>query len=217
MTTTLTSDQLQAALLAVADAMIETKDELTALDAELGDGDLGRTVSRGFKAIKEQLSAGETADPDVGKMLYKNGKAFSNAAPSSFGALFGTVLMTGGKSLRGSEAVTLSAIAEATQEALDALMERGKANIGDKTMLDALHPALASMREVIAEAGDDVATGAFFRAAADAAQKGAQDTKDMQSQVGRASWQQERSAGKMDPGARAIALMLEAAATHFEA
>lgn len=217
MTTTLTSEQIQHALLAVADVLIANKDELTTLDAELGDGDLGRTVSRGFAAIKEKLAAGDTVDADVGKMLFKNGKEFSNSAPSSFGALFGTVLMTSGKSLRGNESVPLSAIADAAQDALEALMERGKANIGDKTMLDAMQPAIEAMRTSITDNGDGVETGVFFRSAAVAAQKGAEETKDMQSQIGRASWQQERSAGKMDPGARAIAMMLDAAAEHFEA
>jgi phosphoenolpyruvate---glycerone phosphotransferase subunit DhaL len=212
MATTLNAQQMADLLTAVAAHMIANKDELQALDAELGDGDLGRTVERGFKAIKEDIAAMESIESDVGKFLFKQGKTFSNGAPSSFGALFGTVLMTGGKSLRGSEAVTLTNIADATQAALDALMERGGAKLGDKTMLDALHPAIEAMKQ----AGDDAELGAFWRAAANAAQQGAQNTKDMQSQIGRASWQQGRSAGKMDPGARAIAMMLEAAANHTQ-
>ncbi len=213
MATTLDSAKVAELLTAVADRLIADKDELTTLDAALGDGDLGRTVSRGFTAIKESMAEGDT-ERDVGKFLFQQGKAFSNGAPSSFGALFGTVLMQGGKALRGNESVSLANIADATQAALDALMERGGAKIGDKTMLDAIDPAIAAMRKVVADDGDDADLGAFFRAAADAAQKGAEDTKDMQSQIGRASWQQERSAGKMDPGARAIAMMRDAAANH---
>ncbi|GAB4522090.1 MAG: dihydroxyacetone kinase subunit DhaL [Anaerolineae bacterium] len=212
MATSLTRDQIITLLTAVADEMIANKDELAALDAELGDGDLGRTIERGFKAIKESLAGEDGQEPDMGKLLFKEGKAFSNGAPSSFGALFGTALMKGGMALKGKEAATYHDLAEATQAALDALMERGKAKPGDKTMLDAIQPAIQAMRAADAEAEQ----GVFWRAAADAARKGAEDTKDMQSQIGRASWQQERSTGKMDPGAWAIAMMLDAAARHTE-
>ena len=214
MPTTLTSQQLADLLIAVADDMIAGKDELTTLDAELGDGDLGRTISRGFSAIKDSLTNAEAHESDVGKFLFQQGKLFNNVAPSSFGSLFSTALMTGGKSLRGTEAASLSAIADATQAALDTLMERGGAKLGDKTMLDAMNPAIEAMRQILSEDGEDVAADTFFQAAADAAQKGAEDTANMQSQIGRASWQQGRSAGKMDPGARAIAMMLQAAAQH---
>lgn len=212
MPTTITRDQIVNLLSQVADDMIARKDELTTLDAELGDGDLGRTVERGFKAIKESLAGEDGQEPDMGKLLFKEGKAFSNGAPSSFGGLFGTALMKGGMALKGKDAATFDDLAEAMQMALDALMERGKAKLGDKTMLDAMHPAIQAMRNTDVEA----ALGSFFRAAADAAQKGAEDTQQMQSQIGRASWQGERSAGKMDPGARAIAMMLDAAARAFD-
>ncbi len=211
MTTTLTRDQIAAMMQSVAAVMIAGKDELTALDAELGDGDLGRTVERGFIAIQEAIAAGGLPD-DAGKFLYQLGKAFANAAPSSFGALYGTALMKGGMALKDKTAVSLAELADATDAALNALMERGKAQLGGKTMLDAIHPALLAMRAQPADAPIAV----FLRAAADAAQRGAEETAAMQSQVGRASWQGERSSGKMDPGARAIAMMLAAAAAHFE-
>ena len=213
MTTIITSTQAAALLIGISDRMIAGKNELTALDAELGDGDLGRTISRGFAAIKDDLTAAESPESDLGKLLYKEGKTFSNTAPSSFGALFATLLMKGGMALKGKESATFGEIADAAQTALEALMERGKAKIGDKTMLDALHPAIEAMRSV----KTDATLLAFFLAAADAAQRGAEETKNMQSQIGRASWQGERSAGKMDPGARAIAMMLQAAAAYLEA
>jgi dihydroxyacetone kinase-like protein len=209
MATILNKDQIAALLGSVADLMIAQKDELATLDADLGDGDLGRTIERGFLAIKTAL-----ADPnapggeDMGRMLFRLGKAFSNDAASSFGALFGTALMKGGMALKDKQDVTLSDLADATDTALKALMERGKAKLGDKTMLDAIAPALDAMRAAAA----DAPARDFFRAAANAAQQGAVATQTMQSQIGRASWQGERSAGKMDPGARAIAMMLDAAA-----
>ncbi len=209
-----TRDELVELLSDVSDDMIEAKDTLAQLDADLGDGDLGRTIERGFKAMREALDSED--ETDFGKLLYKQGKTFANAAPSSFGSLFSTALMKGGMALRGQEEAALADIADAAQEALDALMERGKAELGDKTLLDALHPAIVAMRKALEAEGDSLSKAAFFRAAADAAAEGADKTKDMQSQIGRASWQGERSIGKVDPGARAFALMFEAAARHFE-
>jgi dihydroxyacetone kinase-like protein len=211
MPTTLTRDALAALLDGVAQDMIRDKDELTALDAELGDGDLGRTTEWGFTAIRESLASGDAAsEPDMGKLLFKCGKAFADKAPSSFGALMGAAFMKGGMALKGKTEADLTDLANAVETALNALMERGGAKLGDKTMLDAMHPALLAMRAQPA----DALLGAFFAASAEAAQGGAVETQAMQSQIGRASWQGERSAGKMDPGARAIAMMFAAAARH---
>ncbi|NDJ60908.1 MAG: dihydroxyacetone kinase subunit L [Chloroflexi bacterium] len=198
----------------VADAMIASKDELTTLDAALGDGDLGRTVDRGFTAIKTTLASADEFDSDLGKLLFKAGKTFADAAASSFGALLGTAFMKGGMALKGSAEADGLAIVTALQTALDALMERGKAKLGDKTMLDALYPAIEAMRTQLS--ADDLTLTALLRAGADAAEAGAQQTQNMQSQIGRASWQGERSVGHIDPGARAVALMLDAAARHSQ-
>jgi len=214
MPTTITRDGLAALLDAVAADMIRDKDELTALDAELGDGDLGRTTEWGFTAVREMLAGDAAAEGDIGKMFFKCGKAFADKAPSSFGALMGAAFMKGGMALKGKSQAELSDIATAVQTALEALMERGKAQLGDKTMLDAMNPAILAMRGLIAEQGAEVTPAAFFSAAAQAAQQGALDTQQMQSKIGRASWQGERSAGKMDPGARAVAMMFAAAARH---
>ena len=211
MSTTLTRDALAALLDGVAQDISRDKDELTTLDAELGDGDLGRTTEWGFTAIREALASGDAAsEGDMGKLLFKCGKAFADKAPSSFGALMGAALMKGGMALKGKTEADLSDLANAVETAINALMERGGAKLGDKTMLDAMHPALLAMRAQPA----DAPLGVVFAAAADAAQAGTVETQTMQSQIGRASWQGERSAGKMDPGARAIAMMFAAAARH---
>jgi len=104
----------------------------------------------------------------------------------------GAAFMKGGMALKGKTTAELADIAGAVQTALDALMERGGAKLGDKTMLDAMHPAIQAMRGQSA----DAALGAFFEAAAQAAQRGAEETQHMQSQIGRASWQGERSVGR---------------------
>jgi dihydroxyacetone kinase-like protein len=205
-----------AALLdAVAVDLIAAKDDLTQLDAALGDGDLGRTIERGFNAVRTELSAG-AAEADLGRFLFQHGKVFNTAAASSFGTLFSTLLQKSGQALKGQSSASLPDLVNALQTAFDALKERGKANVGDKTMLDALHPALEAMRAVL-DGSDTPTLAVLLRAGADAADVGAAQTTSMQSQIGRASWKGERSIGHEDPGARAIALMLAAAARWAEA
>ena len=205
-----------ALLAKLADDSIASKDELTDLDAALGDGDLGRTVERGFRAVQTMLEGEADAEVDLGKLFFKTGKTFSTAAASSFGALLGTAFMKGGMTLRGKTEASAHDVIEAMQTALMALMERGKANIGDKTMLDALNPAIEAMRAYLADHEGDVSLAPCLRTGADAAQAGAERTQTMQSQIGRASWQGARSVGSIDPGARAVAIMLDSAARFFE-
>jgi dihydroxyacetone kinase-like protein len=214
--THLTYAEALALLARLADDMIAAKDELTELDAALGDGDLGRTVERGFRAIQSLLEDAAVAEADLGKLLFKAGKTFSEAAASSFGALLGTAFMKGGMALKGKPEVSASDITGAMQTALTALMERGKANIGDKTMLDAMSPAIEAMSVYQTEHQRAVLLAPCMRAGANAAQAGAERTKTMQSQIGRASWQGARSIGTVDPGARAVAIMLDSAACYLE-
>lgn len=209
----LTTADAAALLDAVAADLIAAKDDLTALDAALGDGDLGRTIERGFTAVRENLSA--AAGADLGRFLFQQGKVFNTAAASSFGTLFSTLLQKCGQALKDKQAATLPELVDALQAACDALRERGKANVGDKTMLDALHPALQAMRAALAQP-EPAALADLLRAAAAAADQGAAQTAAMQSQIGRASWKGERSVGHEDPGARAIALMFAAAAKWAE-
>ncbi|MCC6802817.1 MAG: dihydroxyacetone kinase subunit L [Anaerolineae bacterium] len=215
MNTHLTYAQAHTLLEQLADDVIASKDELTALDAALGDGDLGRTVERGFRAIQTVLSE-PTAEPDLGRLFFKAGKAFSTAAASSFGALLGTAFMQGGMALTGQTEASAADIVRAMRAALTALIERGKANVGDKTMLDALSPAIDAMSAFLAAHPNDAPLAACVRSGADAAQAGAARTQTMQSQIGRASWQGERSVGHVDPGARAVAIMLDSAARYLE-
>lgn len=217
MKTQLTYTEALALLAALADSTIAAKDELTELDAALGDGDLGRTVERGFLAVKKKLTEEEEANADLGQLFFAVGKTFSDAAASSFGALLGTAFMKGGMALKGKAEASATDLIDAMHIALTALMERGRANIGDKTMLDALNPAIEAMRSYASEQpADEIELAVCVRVGAEASQKGAEKTKDMQSQIGRASWQGERSKGHVDPGARAMAIMLDAAAQFFE-
>lgn len=217
MSINLTYSEVIQLLKKLADDAIASKDELTELDAALGDGDLGRTVERGFRAVQGMLLEDEvSAETDLGKLLFKTGKTFSTAAASSFGALLGTAFMKGGMALKGQTEASAADIIKAMRAALTALMDQGKANIGDKTMLDAMSPAIDALDAYRADHPDDGTLAPFLRAGANAAQAGAEHTQSMQSQIGRASWQGARSIGPMDPGARAVAIMLNSIAGYFE-
>jgi phosphoenolpyruvate---glycerone phosphotransferase subunit DhaL len=189
----------------IADQMIAHRDDLAALDAMLGDGDLGRTIERGFKAIQQAAIQDDSAQ-DIGKLLYRLGSAFADAAASSFGALFGTALIKAGISLTGKSSLTIIDVVNALQIAQESIMARGQAQLGDKTMLDAIAPALIALRDLT---NDEITFSSMAEIAA-AASTGAAQTKTMQSNIGRASWQGERSIGHIDPGAQAIAWLFTA-------
>lgn len=176
-------------------------DELRDLDAALGDGDLGITVSSGSTAIIAALSTvDDSALPaEIAKAC---AKAFANANPSTMAALVAGALLAGSKVWADTNDVTLADTVEFAQAATDSISKRGKSERGDKTILDAMIPAVEALREATdAESG--------LVAAIAAAEKGVVDTRDMQSKRGRASWLQERSIGLQDPGATAFLRFLQ--------
>lgn len=207
------STQLLEVLDRVAEELIGHEEQLRALDAELGDGDLGITVREGFRAVRTALTArpsGETA----GATLLRCGVAFSEANPSTMATLLGTGLMRAGGALGAKELLTLPDLAAMGRAAAEGIAQRGKAHLGDKTILDALIPAVEALEESVA-AG--VALPLAFERAARAAEAGARAAALLQSRVSRASWQGERSIGKKDPGAELCALLWAAWATHLRA
>ncbi len=178
----------------------EATDELRDLDAELGDGDLGLTVGAGAAAVSTAL-ADLTDDATPADLLKAAAKAFSTANPSTMAALIGGGLLAAAKAIPDATEVGAAegiAIGRAVTESIAA---RGKSAVGDKTILDAIVPA------VTAAADSD---GDRLAAAVRAAEAGVTQTTDLQSKRGRAAWQGERSKGKRDPGAVAFLRFLEA-------
>ena len=187
------------------------EEELRTLDAALGDGDLGITVRAGFEAAAKSLHgapAGGAAPDDIGAALAAAGPAFMNANASTMGTLMGTALMRAGKVVRGQNTLTLADAARMCRAAAEGIQQRGKAQRGDKTILDALFPAAEALEAAEVEGSP---TEALAQAAA-AAQKGVDDTTPLQSQVSRASWLQERSMGRPDPGASLCAMIFQSLA-----
>src|SRR4051794_13310842 len=188
----------RAAEMVTADA-----DRLTRLDAEIGDGDHGLNLARGFAAALAALP--EDAPP--GKTLMAAGRAIVSKTGGASGPLYGTALRRAGKALGDAETVDTAGLAAARRAALEGVQELGEAVEGDKTMVDALIPAVAAY-----EAAQQEGLAAATQAAAAAAGKGAEATIPLQARKGRASYLGARSVGHEDPGAASTVLILRALA-----
>ena len=177
--------------------MAEHRDELISLDGVMGDGDLGLTMTAAFNAAAADVAA--SAESDLGMVLMKAGMAMAKAAPSTMGTLVGTGFMRAGKALKDRPAIGVAELALFFQAFVTGLMERGKAQPGDKTIIDALHPAALAL-EAAAARGATLAEAAAAMAAA--AASGMEATRTMVAQHGRAAYYQEKSRDKLDPGAK---------------
>lgn len=202
---TLTPSDVLAAMAKIAQSLTASAEQLRELDAALGDGDLGITMTVGFQAVLDELPSLE--GQDIASIVMKSGMAFNRKAASTFGALFATMMMRAARAVRGAPFIDLPTLAAMAQAAVDGVRERGKSDVGDKTMLDALVPAALALAKA---AGEEVSLAEGVRRAVDAAEEGARATIPMKSRVGRASWFAERTQGVQDPGATAIYLMFKA-------
>jgi len=202
----LDSTQVIEVLRSLTHDLEAAKECLTELDSAIGDGDLGITFSRGGRGIREGLQ-GEPAD--IGQMLIKAGLDFSNAAGSTMGALLGTAFVQAGKEVRGQAKVDLADIARMVEAAVQGVQARGKAHVGDKTMLDAMVPASVALTEAVSH-HTSLLEG--LEQALAAAEQGMQATTSMQAAFGRARWLGDRTIGHQDPGATAVYLIFRSAA-----
>ena len=200
----LTVGDVIAALNRIADDLTNKAETLRELDAAIGDGDLGITVTIGFQAVREALDG--LGESDLGGVLLRSGMAFNRKAASTFGALFATMMMRAARIVKGLVIVGPQHVADMLDAAAEGVRERGKADVGDKTLLDALVPAARAFRAAM-EGGADLTAAA--RAAATAAESGARATIELKSKIGRASWFADRTQGIQDPGATAVYLMLK--------
>jgi dihydroxyacetone kinase-like protein len=184
----------------------EHKDSLSDLDSAIGDGDHGANMDRGMRAA---VAALDEAPPDTAKALFsKLGMTVVSTVGGASGPLFGTMFLRVGSALGESTDLSLTQLAAGLRAGLDGIVARGKAEPGDKTMLDALAPAVAALESAAAESTGK--TEALRRAVA-AAEEGRDATIPMLARKGRASYLGERSVGHQDPGATTVALLLTAA------
>lgn len=195
---TITRDTLLAAIDRIAAAMERDFDRLNAADGALGDGDLGVTMTRGMRAI---LAMKDDLPDDIGMALFQCAQAFTKSSGSSYGTLMATGLMSAAKTLRGQTQIEDADIPALIAGARDKMQERGKAELGGKTVLDSLdHVARAT------DGADDMAS-----AAAEAVDRALDDFRDKPATVGRARIFGEKSIGMDDPGMLAMQSVVKAA------
>lgn len=192
-----------AALRAAAAAVAGQHAELTRLDREIGDGDHGENLNRGFQAIVAKLDGASPATP--GDVLKLAATTLISTVGGASGPLYGTAFLRAATAVGGAQSLDAAGVLAALTAAKDGVVARGKAEAGDKTMVDALLPA------VEAAAKEDSVAG-VLGAAAEAAAQGAAATVPLVARKGRASYLGERSAGHQDPGATSTALILRALA-----
>ena len=191
---------------AIASAVRSESDYLSQLDAAIGDGDHGINMNRGFEAVEKAL-AGQGDSLPPGRLLILSGKTLVSTVGGASGPLWGSALRRAGKALGDADTFGGPELLAALDAGLDAIKELGAAEAGDKTMVDALEPALEALRRRLE--ADDPLTDALV-AAAGAAEQGARATVPMQARKGRASYLGERSIGHQDPGATSTALIIRA-------
>jgi dihydroxyacetone kinase-like protein len=179
------------------------KDELTQLDAAIGDADHGANMARGFNAVQGKLAS--LQGQDIGAVFKTVAMTLISTVGGASGPLYGTFFLQAAVAAAGKASLSPPELASVFQAGLQGLMNRGKAVVGDKTMVDALVPAVAALRPD----ADEGFAKLLDRAVA-AAKAGAESTVPLVAKKGRASYLGERSAGHQDPGAASTVLLLEA-------
>jgi dihydroxyacetone kinase-like protein len=192
-------------LATAAASLHEQRDYLTQLDAAIGDADHGANMDRGFTAVLEKLDG--LGDDSPGKLLTAAGSTLVSTVGGASGPLWGTALRRAGKSLGAADTFDESELAGALEAALAGVVELGAASEGDKTMVDALAPAVRTFRSELERGTALVAALAAARAAGE---DGMRATTPLQAAKGRASYLGERSIGHQDPGATSTALIIAA-------
>ena len=190
-----------------ATLVAENRDYLTELDAAIGDADHGSNMDRGMKAAVAALD--ENPPATAGALFTKVGMTLVSTVGGASGPLFGTLFLRIGTSFGDADAASPLDLAAALRAGLEGVVARGKAEPGDKTMYDALAPAIDALDGAL---GEQSPLSAGLKVARDAAQAGRDATIPLLARKGRASYLGERSVGHQDPGATTVALLFQAAA-----
>ena len=192
----ITAEHVTRFLEGVAARIKEHRDELTQLDSPIGDADHGINLDRGFTAVLGKLPT--VADKDIGTILKTTGMTLVSTVGGASGPLYGTAFIRAGMALADRYELTEGEVVAALEAALEGIIARGKANRGDKTMVDAIGPGIDALKE--AQASGEDFPNAMRRAVA-AVEAGMKATIPMLALKGRASYLGERSIGHQDPGA----------------
>jgi phosphoenolpyruvate---glycerone phosphotransferase subunit DhaL len=190
-----------------AAVIAEQRGELVRLDTAIGDGDHGTNMDRGMRKAMEKVDQME--GNDIGATLKAVGMALVSSVGGAAGPLYGTLFLQMGTATTGASALDVAGVADAFEAGVKGVQARGKAEPGDKTMIDALLPAVEALRA--AQADGDVGVGEALDRAAAAAEEGMKATIPMEARKGRASYLGPRSVGHQDPGATSSYLLLRSA------
>jgi len=202
--TMVTKEQIIHWLQTVAVVLEQNKDYLTELDAAIGDADHGINMNRGFQKVVSQLSS--VADKDIGSILKAVSMTLISSVGGASGPLYGTMFLRASTAVAGKSELTDEDMVGLLQAAVDGVIQRGKANLGDKTMLDALSPASDAFKQAIA---NGTTTQEALQQAVATAEEGMKNTIPLVAKKGRASYLGDRSANHQDPGATSAYLILK--------
>lgn len=198
-------------LLYTREVIEENKLYLTELDAAIGDGDHGINMAKGFNAAKEKIESSEFDNP--GALLKSVGMALISKVGGASGPLYGTMFLNAGKIIGDKEEIDVKDLVEMLDSGLEGVKMRGKANLGDKTMIDSIEPSIEAMRASI-EAGDDYKV--TLEKAVEAATKGVAYTETIAAKKGRAAYLGDRSIGHKDPGAESFRFIIKSISDSFQ-
>jgi dihydroxyacetone kinase-like protein len=193
-----------AAIKMYTDVIAENKEYLTRLDSAIGDADHGINMDRGFQSVLGKLAG--VADKDIGSIFKAVGMALVSTVGGASGPLYGTFFLQLGTATSGKLELTPEDWGAALEAGVNGVQMRGKASLGDKTMLDSLIPGLEAFKRAMV---DGIGLQQALRRSADAARQGMESTIPLVARRGRASYLGERSAGHQDPGATSSYLLLE--------
>ena len=203
----LTSDQMIKWLERFAALLAENKDHLTQLDSAIGDADHGANMDRGFKAVLGKKT--ELQGKDIATVFKTVAMTLISTVGGASGPLYGTFFLQAGLLAAGKSSISAEEFGALLEKGLNGVIQRGKANPGDKTMIDAMQPAVEAYRKAVQ--GGESLDGALKKAA-ESSRKGMKATIPLVAKKGRASYLGERSAGHQDPGSTSTALLFQAAA-----
>jgi dihydroxyacetone kinase-like protein len=189
---------------AIALVLEQNKNYLTELDAAIGDADHGINMNRGFQKVISQLPS--VADKDIGSILKTVSMTLISSVGGASGPLYGTMFLRASTAVAGKSELSDEDLVALLQAAVDGIIQRGKANLGDKTMLDALSPASDAFKQAVA---NGASTQEALQQAVTAAEEGMKNTIPLVAKKGRASYLGDRSANHQDPGATSAYLILK--------
>jgi phosphoenolpyruvate---glycerone phosphotransferase subunit DhaL len=209
---TLNRLQVERALQTIARVSLENEKYFCDLDGEMGDADFGKSIGDGFRAVLGQMPSIDRAD--IGSFLVKVGTIFASHAGGTSGPIWGTAFLKAGLKSKGKSELNAADLVEMGRAAVQGMMARGSAQVGDKTLLDAVVPALDKIEELSRNGEKELKP--TFEAASEAATAAVEGTRNWPAKRGRQSYAGDRTIGTLDPGIVAVAMMLTAVANEFD-